>query len=223
MKLTKHVGTDTQGVRISLIMTNLPGTEDCLIVYPDTLPNDLKEAFFHIMNSDEGQRETNLAEALSRRLYSDTRSSVLQALHTLGFIKKVTIDSITMTPSPSYKIPLRDVLVQSNIMSARMTEQDGVEKFNPHSYNANAANVGEAVGTANNLLVEANLLEQAAMDKREQAYKIAPSLRPGYTPPVVESIDFPNNPALAPDVELPPVDLVAAFTETEEPASDTTE
>ncbi len=196
MKLTKHVGLDTaSNARISLIMTKLPDSDDCLVTFTDTLPADLKDAFYHVLNSDEGQRETNLAEALSRRLYSDSGTSILQTLHVNKYIKKVSIDSITMTPSPAFKIPLRDVLVQSGLMKESIGPD--VEKFNPHSYNANAANVGEATGTAQNLLIEADLLMQAADQKRVEAYRIAPSLRPGYVTPAPESIDFPNNPALA--------------------------
>jgi hypothetical protein len=193
MKLTRHVGFNNKsGARISLIMTLLENTEDCLYVYPDNLPENLKEAFFFLMNSDEGQREANLAEVLSRRTYADTRQSILQTLHAMGFIKKSNIDDITMTPSPAYKIPLREVLVQSGLMKEGVPAD--ITSYNPHAYNANAANVGESLGSANNLLVEASMLEHAANEKREQAYRIAPSLRPGFVAPEVENVDFPNTP-----------------------------
>lgn len=215
MKLTKHIGHEkATNARITLIMTVLPDTEDCLVVYNDRLPPDIKEAFYEILNSDEGQREQNLAEALSRRLYSDTRTSMLQTLHTFKFITKLPIDNVVMTPATPYAIPLRDVLVQSGIIKAGIPA--GTEKFNPHAYNANAANVGEVMGTATNLLAEAEMLEQAARQKRDQAYGLAPSLRPGYIAPEVESVDFPNNPALkTTETEVPTetstVDVISDF------------
>lgn len=178
MKLTRHVGIDkNSNARITLLMPLLEGSEYCLIAYTDSLPTDLREALLHIVNSDEGQREVELSKALSTRLYSDTGTSVLETLHRAGYIKKVSIDDVMMTPSPAYKVVLREVLVASGLMK-RSIDNVEVEKFNPHKHNADAALHGEAVGTARNLLIEADLLDKAAADKREQAYRLAPQLRP---------------------------------------------
>lgn len=181
MKLTKHIGLH-KGVeaekdkRIVLLIPFLENHEECLVAYLDYLPGDLKDALLHILNSDEGQRETDFSKALSTRLFADSGTSVLQTLHTQGHIKKLPINDVVMTPSTAYNIPLRVVLESSGLIPAKI---DGIkENFNPHQHNAEAANHGEAVGTARNLLVEADLLEQAAREKREKAYLIAPTLRP---------------------------------------------
>lgn len=222
MKLTKHVGIDpATGQRIALILTVLPNTEDCLVVYTDSLQANIKDDFTHILDSNAGQTATNLADALSRRLYSDSGKNMLQTLHEYRLIIKKSIDDVIMTPTPAYKIPLRTVLVESGLIT-RPVER--VEKFNPHTFNSKAANVGESLGTARNLLIEADLLEQSAKDKREQAYGFAPSLRPGAAAPVdtTESIDIAR-PPVPEIVPMSPLDLAAAFTmdatgETEKPS-----
>lgn len=181
MKLTKHIGvstSDNKELRIALIVPFLENNEDCLVAFIDYLPNDLKEALLQIMNSDAGQRETNLSNALSTRLFSDSGTSVLQTLHTNGYIKKVRIDDVEMTPSAAWRLPLRQVLEASGLIAQKIVEG---ETFNPHQHNAEAAVHGETVGVARNLLVEADLLEQDARNKREKAYRLAPSLRPKET------------------------------------------
>ena len=182
MKLTRHVGLDkATNARVILLHPLLDGTQDCLITYADNLPSELKEAVFQVQNADEGQRAINLMDVLGRRVFSDSQRSILEILHVQGYIKKVSIDNVIMTPSTIYKIPLRDVLVQSKLMPASVsaiTAEAGKEKFNPHIYNASAANRGEAVGIARNLLAEATMLEEAAKKKREEAYSFAPSLHP---------------------------------------------
>lgn len=204
MKMTRHIGLHAKtSARISLILTVLPDSEDCLIVYPDNLPHELKDSFFYIMNSQEGQSAVNLSDVLAGRTYADTNQSMLQVLHSTGFIKKAHIDDILMTPSAAYKIPLRDVLIQSGLMKESVSQITDAEPYNPHKYNANAESIAETVGSAQNLLVEAEMLDQAASQKREQAYRIAPSLRPGYVAPEPESIDFPK------DVVIEPVDIMS--------------
>ncbi len=221
MKLTKHVGIDTANSRVALIMTVLPDTEDCLVVNTDRLPSDLKENFTHILGSQEGQTAINLADVLARRLYSDSGKNMLQTLHEYGYIRKASIDEIHMTPSPAYKIPLRTVLVESNIIARPVVAED-TTKFNPHHYNAQAANVGEALGTARNLLIEADLLEQSAREKREQAYNYAPSLRPGAPAPTdkAEPIDIPFTRPEPAAEQLTPADLAASFSEQSPPEGD---
>ena len=52
------------------------------------------------------------------------------------------------------------------------------DRFNQHLQNQNAGVNERNVGIANNLLIEAQMLESEAARKREQAYQQAPNLRP---------------------------------------------
>jgi hypothetical protein len=177
MQITKHIGIEpSTNSRIALIIPVLEGTDHCLIVYVDRLPRDLKDGFDHVLNSSEGQAAQKLADVLSRRLYSDTKSDYLATLHNYKFLVKAPIDSIEMTPMPSIKLPLRTVLVESGLIPRPIAE--AVDKFNPHLHNSTAATHGETLGTARNMLIEAKMLEDAARTKRDEAYRLAPSLRP---------------------------------------------
>lgn len=217
MKLTRHIGLEAgTGTRLALIMTILPGTEDCLVANIDRLPGDLKENFMHALSSNEGQSCINLADVLARRLYSDSGKNLLQTLHEYGYIRKLSIDAVEMSPISSMRMPLRTVLVESGILQRPF--DGGASKFNPHNFNAEQANVGEALGTARNLLLEADMLETEARSKREKAYTFAPSLRPGASAAPVdnsEPIDLPfMAPPQTPVVEEPALtvdELAASF------------
>lgn len=56
------------------------------------------------------------------------------------------------------------------------------DRFNQHVQNQNAGVNERNLGIANNLLIEAQMLESEANRKREQAYAQAPSLRPAPPP-----------------------------------------
>ena len=56
------------------------------------------------------------------------------------------------------------------------------DRFNQHVQNQNAGVNERNLGIANNLLIEAQMLESEANRKREQAYQQAPSLRPAPAP-----------------------------------------
>lgn len=70
-------------------------------------------------------------------------------------------------PAPAYAPPVAtgDVYAQT-------------DRFNQHVQNQNAGVNERNFGIANNLLIEAQMLESEANRKREQAYQQAPSLRP---------------------------------------------
>ncbi len=60
------------------------------------------------------------------------------------------------------------------------------DRYNQHVQNQNATVNERNFGIANNLLIEAQMLESEAKRKREQAYQQAPSLRPAPTPAPVQ-------------------------------------
>lgn len=201
MKPILHIGRVRETrVPLAVIMPLLPDTENCLVVYTERLPAELKQEFDRILFSDESQNCVNLSEPLSRRFYSSSGQSVLNTLHTHGFLKPLSIDDVDMNPIGNTFVPLREVLVASKIMPAK----EGAAPFNPYEYNAKQANVGEAVGTARNLLAEADMLMEDARRKREQAYNMAPSLRPA-AKEITVAEKFPDS---APAGETLPVEEI---------------
>lgn len=76
------------------------------------------------------------------------------------------------------------------------------DRYNPHVQNQNAGQNERNIGIANNLLIEAKMLESEANRKREQAYQQAPSLRPAPAAPAPVATHSrtmaPRRPVVAP-------------------------
>jgi hypothetical protein len=105
---------------------------------------------------------------------------MLDTLHKEGFLKKVPTSSVVMMPTPQQQVPLDDILAQ----------MAKIEAENPTPAKGNTeTNAGERVqeqvdqslgednkAIAQNLLMQAVLLEKEAEKKREEAVKYDPSL-----------------------------------------------
>jgi len=181
-KPKRHIGkirnTDQRCV---IIFMQLPGREDHALVLPtDNMPARYEQAVMEILESQEGQAEETLADALNRRILPETGQTVLAALHLNKMLEAVPVDNVLMMPRPNMPFPLRQVLTGMGRAIPNTAETTLVEtqKFNPHLANQKAATVHESAGIANNLLAEAADLEAEARRKRERAYQYAPHLAP---------------------------------------------
>jgi hypothetical protein len=179
----KHVGK-VQDQRCVVVFMQIPGKEDhALVVMTDALPPRYEQTIIELVNSQEGQAENVFANLLGRRAFPDTGENVLEALHKMQALVPTPIDRIVMYPMPNQGIPLRTVLelIGGRVPPRPQTEVstgDAENKYNPHGQIRQTENAENNRGTAENLLIEAELLEVEARRKREQAYKFAPSLRP---------------------------------------------
>jgi hypothetical protein len=88
-----------------------------------------------------------------------------------------------MTPQGNHRIPLRTVLEAI----AALPVSETAEKFNPHTYNAESHTSTEALQIAHNLIAQAEMLDMDARAKREEAYRLAPALRPAVDPVATET------------------------------------
>lgn len=106
--MIKHVGR--QGDRkVAVVFRELPGEEHmCLVIYPDTMPVHFHDAIMSVIESPVGQQENSLADALHRNLLPDGRV-ILEALHGEGMLKKVTTESVIMTPTPASSVRLDEL------------------------------------------------------------------------------------------------------------------
>jgi hypothetical protein len=159
--------------------------EKALIVNVETLPERLEQLVMEILNSPEGQQAGDLADTLGRRMVPEQRVTVLTELHNRGYLRAETIDNIIMFPRPNSPFPLRDLLAAmgklDGVTAATADTGDSDGKYNQHVQNKNVAVTEEKMATAMNILAEAEMLQLEANRKREQAYKIAPGLRPEQT------------------------------------------
>jgi hypothetical protein len=179
MDKMRHVGkianTDQRCV---IAFMQIPNREDHALVIPtDTLPPRYEQAVMDVLKSAEGQNEECFAIALSRRLMPDTGKDIFATLHDGSMLLAVPCARILMLPLPNQPIKLTDILSRLG----RLRSDDAYEttdKFNRHTNNMMASDNEQKRGIANNLLLEARMLEAEAHKKREMAYSHLPSLRP---------------------------------------------
>jgi hypothetical protein len=179
--MTKHIGRHKgTGQRLSVVFMQLPDEKDqALVVYSDQLPDKYHDDFMTAIESPECQNAKVLYEGLQRNVFWHG-NPMLDTLHKEGFLKKVPTSSVVMMPNPQQQVPLDDILAQ----------MAKIEAENPTPAKGNTeTNAGERVqeqvdqslgednkAIAQNLLMQAVLLEKEAEKKREEAVKYDPSL-----------------------------------------------
>lgn len=165
--LKRHVGklknTDQRCVVVFMQIPNRP--THALVIPTDGLPPRFEQAIMDVLESPEGQAEPVFANVLHRRFMPDTRQTILQSLHDFGAMNAVPVDNVVMFPAPNMPFPLRQVIEQmgGTVPGANPAAPDGMQdKYNPHVH-AQRNDVAEGVrGVAQNLIIEANMLESDA-------------------------------------------------------------
>lgn len=188
-EMKKHVGQLLNtGRRCIVAFMQLPNDPNyALVIDSDALPERYHDAVMQVLESLEGQSEKDFANVLSRRVMSDTGADMLTTLHTGGFLVRTPIANVTMLPLPNYPTPLTQLIEMVNQLNPTHQPQvqqapvDG-DRFNQHLVNNQVSKNEEMIGTARNLLALAQDMESDAARKREEAYRIAPSLRPQVSP-----------------------------------------
>jgi len=185
MAFLKHVGRHAgTGQRLVVVFLQLPDEkENALCVYSDSLPDRYHDALMEAVESPEGQAATGLYEVLTRKVFWHGMP-MLQTLHQENILRKVPTASIIMTPNSNTSVPLNDILEQmSEEGTAEVPVNDTTQTPEPSQVDTNVeeSKQDENRQIAQNLMVQAQLLEQDAVAKREEAYKYDPSLRPKET------------------------------------------
>jgi len=184
-EMKKHVGQiNNTGRRCIVAFMQLPNDpEYALVIDSDALPERYHDAIMPVLESLEGQSEKDFASVLSRRIMSDTGSDMLTTLHQSGYLQRTHVSNITMLPLPNYPTPLTQLLgiLDKPTETAVVPNKDADVRYNQHLAN-NAVDKEEALmGNAMNLIAFAKDLEAEAQKKREEAYRLCPSLRPTQT------------------------------------------
>lgn len=183
MSIKKHFGkiksTDQRCVVVFMQLPDDP--EKALIVNTESLPPRYEQMLMEVVESPEGQQEKDVANTMNRRMVPETGRTVLSEFHARGLLRSEPIDNILMLPRPNTPFPLRDILTEMGALAARVEGANnaaGEVKYNPITANQAAGKTEESLAMARNMLMEAEMLQNEANKKREQAYQYAPSLRP---------------------------------------------
>lgn len=216
----KHVGriknTDRRCV---VVYMQIPGNEEnALIVDTDALPDRFHDALMDVLDSKEGQETPNLHTLLARRVLPDLGLDMMNALHTYGLLRPMPIDNVVMYPAPNAPCPLRTIVDFMNGEDAPKVEETKLDNRILENQKADSAQA--QLDIANNILQQAQDLEDAAAAKREQAYRLVPELRPQVTasPEVTEASETViEAPAVPVEAQHDTVDAIQHVAEVVEP------
>lgn len=185
MAFLKHVGRHSgTGQRLSVVFLQLPDEkENALVVYSDSLPDRYHDAFMEAVESPEGQASQNLYEVLTRKVFWHG-TPMLETLHKEGLLRKVPTSAIIMMPNSNTNVPLNDILAQmdnTEVVDTPVNDTTQTPEASQVDTNVEESKQDENRQIAQNLMIQAQLLEQDAVAKREEAYKYDPSLKPTET------------------------------------------
>lgn len=183
--LKKHAGTlNNTGVRIAVVFRKLPNDDThCLIVETERLPDSYHDYLIQSLNSREASETNDFYEVLNRRTFPDG-TNCLTSLHQRGFLRKEPVTNVTMLPLPGHAVPLG--LINATIdkkveqyTAAQKAQTDPIAAAVASANSSSAIPAGDTMAIAKGLIALAEQQEQDAAAKREEAYAMEPSLRPG--------------------------------------------
>ena len=179
MAFIKHVGTHKgTNTRLSVVFLRLPDDPDyALVVHSDSLPDKYHDDFMSALESTEGQSAKELYEVLSRKVFWNG-NNMLETLHQEGLLKKTSIDSIIMTPNSNTMMPLADLLEKMDEISkgAERPKDEGPTVQERITEQVDMSLEEDNKKIAQNLLIQAVMLEEEATKKRAEAVKYDSSL-----------------------------------------------
>lgn len=124
-RFLKHVGKHGDR-KVAVIFRQIPGEDHmALVVYTETLGQNVHDPMMRCIESPEAQSEENLGEALNRA-YTIDGKQILQVLHREGMMKKVQTNQVLMTPAPNQHIKLDEL---NNLLNEMNKGEEAVRRL----------------------------------------------------------------------------------------------
>ena len=191
-QLMKHVGKFGEKPCV-VVFRELPGEQDyCLIVQTDNLESRQHDDLMNVVQSLEAQNANDISEVLFRRQFTDG-SNMLNSLHYGKKLQKVPVGLVQLTPAPNQSLPLEQVNAEIRKLKGGYTppvndaahlNDDTTKPVSAEDATASADDESVA-NIAKNLLAQATLMEEDATallkeaeTKKQEAFRLDPSLRP---------------------------------------------
>jgi len=195
-QLMKHVGKFGEKPCV-VVFRELPGEQDfCLIVQTENLEGRQHDDLMSVVQSLEAQASNDISEVLFRRQFTDG-TNMLNTLHFSKKLQKVAVGLVQLTPTPSQSLPLGEVNLEIRKLKGGYTPPvNDASHLNNDTTKTVASNDSsdlspasaddESVASiAKNLLTQATLMEDDATallkdaeTKKQEAFRLDPSLRP---------------------------------------------
>ena len=179
--MIKHTGRiDSTNRRVVVVFPKIPEDQDnCLVVDVDSLPEKYHDGLMKIVESAESQESNQLYEVLGRNLFWDGKNC-LTTLHERGFLRRVPVNTVTLMPRPDQLLPLKEFNAYQNMVAETKTEPATLPKeiqTTRAGEMSKPEDETDVKGIAKNLLVQAELLEAEARNKRAEAEKTSPGIQ----------------------------------------------
>ena len=191
----KHVGKFGEKPCV-VVFRELPGEQDyCLIVQTDNLDSRQHDDLMNVVQSLEAQASNDISEVMFRRQFTDG-TNMLNSLHFSKKLQKVPVGLVQLTPTPSQSLPLEDVNSEIRklkggytppINDASHLDNDTTKTvaLNEPSEVLASADDESVASIAKNLLTQAIFMEEDATlllkeaeTKKQEAFRLDPTLRP---------------------------------------------
>ena len=123
--MIKHVGKHGDR-KVAIVFREIPGEDHmCLVVYPDTLQQNMHNTLMSAIESNESQQAESLGDALGSKRFGDG-TVILNRLHGEGMIKKVQTAQVIVTPTPQSHVRLDEM---NKIINEMKTGEDAVRRL----------------------------------------------------------------------------------------------
>jgi hypothetical protein len=194
-QLMKHVGKFGEKPCV-VVFRELPGEQDhCLIVQTDNLDSRQHDDLMNVVQSLEAQASNDISEVMFRRQFTDG-TNMLNSLHFSKKLQKVPVGLVQLTPTPSQSLPLEDVNSEIRKLKGGYTppinDASHLDNDTTKTVTLNepsdvlASTDDESVASiAKNLLTQATFMEEDATlllkeaeTKKQEAFRLDPTLRP---------------------------------------------
>ena len=179
--MIKHTGrVDSTNRRVVVVFPSIPEDQDnCLVVDINALEQSYHDGFMQAVESPEGQASNKLYEVLGRKLFWDGKN-ILTTMHEKGFLRRVPVSTVTLIPSPTESLPLKEFNSYQQMVNE--TKQEPAIPQTPDSSTKAGAmqqpeDENDADGIARNLLIQAEMLEADALRKRNEAESVSPGIQ----------------------------------------------
>ena len=171
---------------------NVTDPNHCLIVETERLPDMEHDDIVRVVESDSAQTANQFYEIAHRSMFSDG-INMLTKLHNRGYLKKYPTSQILMTPNSSTSVALSEVneiirkqsagMNESDIRNSMVDDTDKPPRNHTTSQQTAPAPKAEAgvlddSDIAKNMLSQADTYEAEVKRLREEAYNMAPELKP---------------------------------------------
>tara|TARA_Y100001972_G_C7656427_1_gene330582 strand:+ start:1737 stop:2378 length:642 start_codon:yes stop_codon:yes gene_type:complete len=200
MANVKHVGqVANTGLKCVVVFReiydengNVTDPNHCLIVETERLPDMEHDDIVRVVESDSAQNANQFYEIAHRSMFSDG-INMLTKLHNRGYLKKYPTSQILMTPNSSTSVALSEVneiirkqstgMSESDIRNSMVDDTDKPPRNHTTSQQTAPAPKAEAgvlddSDIAKNMLSQADTYEAEVKRLREEAYNMAPELKP---------------------------------------------